>query len=195
MKRVIIFYSVALSIMFAFACGSDSQDQTEINNDQTKVEREYNREMEEVKEFVNEAASEGMMEVQMAEVAMNRSEHPEIDQLAESIKLDHRSGVNELKSLSASKGWGIPVAMTDSDQRKVENLQNADAIDFDEKYLDMTINSHKEAIAKFEKCAEKEGQDADVVAWATRTLPILRRHLEKSEQLSATMFDASTAVQ
>lgn len=194
MKRAIIFYSVALCIVLAFSCGSETQNRNEMEGDQTEAEKTRMREIEKVKEFVNEAASEGMMEVQMAEVAISRSESMEIDELAQSIQLDHRSAVNELRSISAAKGWGIPVSVMDDDQRQVEKLRDADAEDFNEKYLDMTISSHKAAIEKFEDCIEKEGYDADVVSWANRTLPILRRHLAKSEQLSATLFDGSTAL-
>ena len=49
--------------------------------------------------------------------------------------------------------------------------------DFDKDYMSMMIDDHKDDIDKFEKAADN-CKDADIKAFAARTLPVLKKHLE-----------------
>jgi putative membrane protein len=45
------------------------------------------------------------------------------------------------------------------------------------------VKGHKDAVANFEKAAN-EAKDADVKAYAVKTLPALKAHLAKAEEVS-----------
>lgn len=194
MKRSGIFsLATLLSLMFAFSCGNQAENQNDGYEDQSEATKVNNRDAEELQEFIDEAISDGMMEVEMADIAINRSENQEIEQIAASIRLDHRSAGNELKSIAASKGWTVPVAMIDKHQGKVEKLQNSNAGDFDQEYLDVMVSAHKDIIAEFEKWAVK-AYDPQMTSWVNKTLPILRHHLEHCQEISKRVVDGTPSI-
>lgn len=64
-------------------------------------------------------------------------------------------------------------------------LSSADGQDFDRRYAEsMGVEAHRETIALFEK-ASKEARDPEVKAFATKTLPNLREHLQMAQSMQA----------
>jgi putative membrane protein len=51
----------------------------------------------------------------------------------------------------------------------------------------MMVDDHKEDIGHFEKAAKFK--DAEVSAFANKTLPVLRKHLEEAERINKTLKD------
>jgi putative membrane protein len=49
--------------------------------------------------------------------------------------------------------------------------------------MKMMVDDHQEDVDKFEKCS-KDGQDADLKAFATKTLPVLRAHLDSAKAIN-----------
>jgi putative membrane protein len=58
--------------------------------------------------------------------------------------------------------------------------------DFDKAYVSMMVNDHNNDIAKFEN-QSNNGTDADVKAFATATLPTLKKHKEKITEINEKM--------
>jgi putative membrane protein len=57
------------------------------------------------------------------------------------------------------------------------------AKDFDKTFIrEQGIQDHKHDIKEFEK-ASKEAKDPDVKAYATKTLPVLQKHLQRAEEI------------
>jgi len=75
----------------------------------------------------------------------------------------------------------IMPANMDPSYTKLKGLSGAD---FDREYTRMMVMDHEKAVAKFEKQA-RDGQDADLKAFAGRTAPTLRHHLDMSRQCLA----------
>jgi len=85
---------------------------------------------------------------------------------------DHTKTTKELTALANQKGVSF-----DAKGVKAQNLGTAD---FDRQYLALLEATHKTDIAEFEKEA-KNGDDRDLKAWASKTLPMLREHLAMVE--------------
>jgi predicted outer membrane protein len=56
-------------------------------------------------------------------------------------------------------------------------IDTINGTDFDKEYLAIMVKDHEKNIAAFEEEA-KDGEDADVKAWAEKTLPTLKEHLK-----------------
>ena len=54
---------------------------------------------------------------------------------------------------------------------------------FDKHYINMMRNEHNKDISAFEK-ASNNCKDADLKAWAAKTLPTLRKHKDSVQALS-----------
>jgi putative membrane protein len=70
-------------------------------------------------------------------------------------------------------------------QKKVDKLQCESGAKFDKDFIkEGGIDDHKDDIKLFGKNGQK-AKDADVQAFATETLPILREHLQHAEKIKA----------
>ncbi len=91
-------------------------------------------EKEDDAEFMTMAASGGMMEVQLANMALQKGTSAQVKEFARMMIEDHGKANNELKTLAASKNVTLPVALIDKHQKIVNDLQDKTGKDFDEEY-------------------------------------------------------------
>ena len=128
--------------------------------------------------FVKKTAKGGMKEVKMAEMAKKQAKSADVKKVAQKIESDHKDANQELMALAEKKG----VALS-KNEPKIEKMTGTD---FEKEYLAMMVKDHKKDIAAFEKRA-KDGEDADVKAWAEKTLPTLKEHLKMVQDAQSKM--------
>jgi len=138
---------------------------------------------EDDQEFLRKAAESGMLEIQASEIAVQRSQHPEVKSYAEMMIKDHTAVDKELKQLAGDKGFTLPSQLEGDKQDLLENLRQLEGPSFDDEYVDeVAIDAHEEAVDLFEDAAD-DAEDADIKAFAAKHLPSLKKHLEMGEQL------------
>jgi putative membrane protein len=133
-------------------------------------------------QFVMKAASGGLMEVELGRLAQQKGSSARVKEFGSMMVTDHSKANDELKSLAQSKGLTLPATMKDEHQKHVKDLGEKSGADFDKAYMNMMVDDHKEDIEDFEKCS-KNGKDADVKAFATKTLPVLQKHLASAKSI------------
>ena len=131
--------------------------------------------------FVQTVAISDMFEIESSKIAQ-QSSNAEIRKFAEHMIAGHSKTSAELKSLASKKRLEVPTSMDRSHQSMVDDLKDEKGSDLDTKYVDMQVTAHKDAISLFERYASG-GEDADLKAWAVRTLPDLKSHLAMAEKL------------
>ncbi len=77
----------------------------------------------------------------------------------------------------------IPPTPGADHQHHVDELKTKKGADFDKAYISMMVQDHEEDIRKFEQ-ASQNAKDADTKAFASKTLPILRQHLEMAKSIN-----------
>ena len=118
--------------------------------------------------FIQTAASGGVAEVVDSKVVEERGESAEAKKVAAHMVADHSRANNELKELAKKKGLDIDLSKGKARTFRKEN--------FDGDYLATMESDHKTDIKAFEAEA-KSGDDPEIKAWATKTLPTLKSHL------------------
>jgi len=68
----------------------------------------------------------------------------------------------------------------------MERLSKLKGADFDHEYVTAMVADHEKDVAAFEN-AVKGGVDADVKAFAAKTLPTLKTHLQMIRDISSKM--------
>jgi putative membrane protein len=132
-------------------------------------------------EFFNKAAGGGMFEVEAGKLAQSKGQSDGVKSFGEMLVKDHGMANDELKALAAKKGAALPSAVPADMQKQLDKL--AKAKDFDKDFIkDVGLSDHKKDIALFEKTS-KGADDADVKAFAIKTLPTLKAHLSHAESL------------
>jgi len=178
---------VALLAWMFQACGGntgakhdDAVDSAQAVNDTTAAVDE------ESADFAVKAASGGMMEVQLGDAAQQLASGTRVKEFGNMMVRDHSKANDELKTLAATKNITLPDSVGEDHRKHIDDLKKKKGADFDKAYIDMMVDDHKEDIDMFEKAANNL-KDPDLKAFAARTLPTLRAHLDSAQTIRETM--------
>jgi putative membrane protein len=141
--------------------------------------------------FVKNAAQGGLTEVALSRAAASKSQDPAIRKFAEHMVQDHSQANDELTSVAKKKGLEIPSALDPEHQAILQKLSHESGRGFDSAYSNQMVTDHKKTVALFEQACQSS--DADVAAFAKKTLPTLKEHERMAEGLPGAMRSASAA--
>jgi putative membrane protein len=131
--------------------------------------------------FIMQAAEAGLTEVKLGKLAIENGRSSEIKDFAEAMVKDHTAANEELKKLVEGRGIELPADCSKCGG-KFEELKALKGKRFDDKYAELMVADHKEAVALFKK-ETKTGGDPAVAKWAQEKVPTLEHHLSMAESL------------
>jgi putative membrane protein len=134
-------------------------------------------------DFVTEAANSDMLEIESSKLVAAKADAKD-KAFADQMIKDHTATSAELKALvgSGKVKATLPAAMDKAHGAKLDKLSGLTGADFAKAYEDMQIAAHKDAVSLFERYA-KGGDNADLKAFAAKTLPHLQEHLKMAQDL------------
>jgi putative membrane protein len=135
-------------------------------------------------DFVKEAAMSDMFEIQSSKLALERSDDA-TKAFAQQMIADHGKTTTELKGMvtSGKVKAQLPTAMSDAQQKMLNDLKGMKGDDFTKQYHSDQVDAHEDAVDIFKRYGE-EGEQPDLKAWASKTLPTLQHHLDMAKQLN-----------
>ena len=133
--------------------------------------------------FVTKAASGGMMEVQLGNIAQEQAQSQRVKDFGAMMVRDHGKANDELKSIASGKNVAISDSLMPEHKHHVADLQKRKGAAFDKAYMNMMVQDHQKDIQEFEK-ASNNLSDGEVKAFATRTLPTLKAHLDSATAIT-----------
>jgi len=145
------------------------------------------------REFVNKAAIGNVAEIELGRVATQRAARPSVRSFAERMVTDHEKNNAELTTLARSKGIDVSSTLDTTHQAMRDRLSGLSGADFDRAYMSEMVRDHTEDVALFEREAQS-ASDADVKAYAARSLPTLREHLALARQVNSQVTLGPTVV-
>lgn len=96
---------------------------------------------------------------------------------------------------SASSGTMSSASSTDSHSahksmmKQHDKLSKLSGADFDREYMSLMVKDHTKDVKEFEDASTK-AKDADLKAWASKTLPTLREHLQMARDINGKVADS-----
>jgi putative membrane protein len=134
-------------------------------------------------DFVTEAAYRDMLEIESSKLVASKFDTKDTG-FAEQMIKDHTATSAELEGLvsSGKVKANLPAAMDKAHRAKLDKLKGLDGMAFIKAYEDMQVSAHEEAVSLFERYA-KSGDNADLKAFAAKTLPRLEDHLKMAHDL------------
>lgn len=133
-------------------------------------------------EFITEAASGGMMEVQLGYIAVEKATTKEVKDFGQKMVDDHGKANKELITLAASKSITLPTKLSEEHQKMVDDLSKKTGMDFDKSYMEEMVKDHEKDVEKFEEAA-KDAKDMDIKDWAAKTVPTLKMHHDMAKTI------------
>jgi putative membrane protein len=134
------------------------------------------------KTFVKAAYEDGLAEVRLAEIGQAKASSADVKAFAAQMATDHAAANAEIKALAELKKVELPNAPAAGTDRKANFLDSKAGTEFDKSFVETMVVDHKKAVIDFEKTA-LGAKDADVKAFATKTVPTLKSHLAMAEEL------------
>lgn len=131
-------------------------------------------------DFMTKAAQGGLAEVDMGNMASSKATNADVKTFGNRMVTDHSKANDELKQLAATKGVTLPADVNDEQKKTMDSLSSKSGKDFDKAYMDDMVKDHETDVKEFEK-ASKSAKDADLKAWAAKTLPTLQDHLKMAK--------------
>lgn len=130
------------------------------------------------RKFVANAAIGDMLEIESSRLALERAPSDAVKQMAQRLIDDHTRTSAELTQLAQSKGTTPPAALAGKHAAVLGRLRNLSGAEFEREYVRRAgVRAHEEAVKLFRDQSRK-GRDADLRAFAARTLPALEGHLQ-----------------
>jgi len=121
------------------------------------------------KSFMKEAAQGGMMEVDMGKMAQQKGKSADVKKIGGTMVSDHSKANAELMGIAKKKGVDLS-----KEKAKMKHLNDAN---FDKEYINAMVKDHEEDLSAFQAEA-KNGSDADVKAFASKTSAVIKKHLD-----------------
>jgi putative membrane protein len=135
--------------------------------------------------FIKDAAEAGNAEIEGSKMALQQSTNADVKTFAQQMVDDHTKAAGELATLAGQKGVKISDKPSMLKQGELKLLSKRKDTSFDKHYADsIGVKAHEDTVKLFQKEVDK-GTDADVKAWASKTLPTLQHHLEMAQALKA----------
>lgn len=130
--------------------------------------------------FLKQAAENGHAEVESSKLALQKSGNADVKAFAQKMVDEHTKAGEELSALAASKGVDLPKDPSMTQKGKMKVLSARDGTSFDRHYAESVgVEAHRDTVKLFDKAA-KQSDDADVKAFAAKTLPTLQHHLQEA---------------
>jgi putative membrane protein len=189
MKKLILTGFIASTFLIACQEKKDSVKQAENTNEQNMKDSIVKLDKDDEK-FMVKAANGGLMEVVAGRLANEKGMSKEVKEFGKHMMEDHQKANDELKQLAESKKIMLPDSMDNDAKDKIEKLSKKSGKDFDKEYMNEMVSDHKKDVNEFED-ASKNAKDAELKAWAEKTLPTLRSHLEMAEKTDSLMRKGS----
>ncbi|MCX2742094.1 DUF4142 domain-containing protein [Pontibacter anaerobius] len=189
MKKIVSTGLISGAFLFGVvACNQQegAVEEAQETNEAMAEDTEMEDQAQELSDFMTKAASGGMMEVELGKMAQEKAQNQQVKDFGSRMVTDHSKVNEELKALAQQKNITLPDSMGQDHMDNVKELQDKTGAEFDQAYMELMVSDHEEDVKAFED-ASNNLEDAEVKAFASKTLTALREHLQQAEQIDSTL--------
>jgi putative membrane protein len=194
MKKLTYLVMIALSAYAMQGCNSATKDAKETADSVNKTKDTTTNaaatggiavDKDDAK-FATTAANGGMAEVALGKLALQKTANAQIKDFANMMVTDHGKANDELKAIAKAKNITLPDSVDSDHQKKIADLSQKTGKDFDKAYVDAMIDGHKKTLDLMQDAA-KSCKDADLKAFAAKTAPTVKMHLDAINKIHDSM--------
>jgi putative membrane protein len=126
-------------------------------------------------DFVNMAAQTDMTEAHLGQLAQNQGSSQAVKDLGQMLATDHTKDYDQLTAIATKAGLSVPKGLDAQHDKMIAPFEKLKGKQFDRRYAHQMVVGHEAAIAAYNK-ESRDGQNAELKAYATATLPTLEKH-------------------
>ncbi|HTQ66955.1 MAG TPA: DUF4142 domain-containing protein [Puia sp.] len=132
--------------------------------------------------FMTSVANDGMTEVALGKLAVEKSSNQKIKDFGNMMIKDHSAAGDDLKKIAVSKKVTLPDSLSESSKKDLDNLRKKKGKDFDKAYINEMVSGHEKVLKEFQDI-QTNGSDSDLKVFVTQTIPIISHHLESAKTI------------
>lgn len=132
--------------------------------------------------FVKMASAAGLAEVSLGKIGAEKGQSDAVKTFGQTMVDDHTKAGDELKSIASGKSIPTATAPMPADVKAASAIEKKNGAAFDAAFKTKMVADHEKVIKLFSQ-ESTSGKDADLKAFATKTLPTLKHHLEMAKAL------------
>jgi putative membrane protein len=192
MKKLSSFIVIGLAALAFQACkgnsgSSSATDSTSMTKDSSKTTTTVAAPLDKGDStFVMTAANDGLTEVAAGKIAQQKAVNPRIKSFANMMVTDHTKAGDDLAAIAKTKNITVPSAPNADSQKKLDGLSAKSGKEFDKAYVHAMVDGHKDAVKLFTD-ASTSLKDSTLRAFAVKTLPTLKMHLDSINAIKSSM--------
>lgn len=133
------------------------------------------------KKFATMVAQTDLAEIQVGNMALQKSNDPQVKQIAQKLVDDHTKTSTAMKEIAAKKGMTVPTETDAKHKALATKLQGESGKDFDKDFLAANSKDHHKVVSAFQK-ESTDGKDPDIKQFATQFLPAIQEHTTMIDQ-------------
>jgi putative membrane protein len=134
--------------------------------------------------FVTKALEGGDAEVQLGQLAEQKSQSNDVKQFGQKMVSDHtQMGDKWFKPVAKQMGVSEPKGPSKKDKKLIEKLQGLSGTEFDTEYIQAMVKDHKQDLKDFQSEAQI-AQDPTVKQVAEQGVNVISQHLQLIEQIA-----------
>lgn len=192
MKKNIVWILFAMVLMTGYIFAQDADKKTTVTKDKkVKIEKKSMMDHSKMDSFVMKAHSGGMMEVELGRYAKDNANSEDVKNFGDMMVTDHSKANDQLNDILKKENMNVGDKMMAEHQKNYNKFSKMKGVDFDKQYMKMMVADHKKDIKEFEMAVKNE-KNTDVKKWAEDTLPTLKKHLQKAEEIEKNLMSHKT---
>ena len=135
---------------------------------------------------MTKALEGGDAEVQLGQLAQQKSQSNDVKQFAQKMVSDHTQMADKwFKPVAQQLGVSEPKGPSKKDKKEIAKLQGMSGEDFDREYITMMVKDHQQDLKDFKDEAQV-AQDPSLKQVAEQGSNIISQHLQLIEQIAKT---------
>lgn len=140
-------------------------------------------------DMVMDLARANLAEIKAGEMAISKSQNPEVKAFAQKMIDDHTSAQKDVEQLAKSKGITLPTEVDTKHKTMMTALDKLSPERFDRTYMSQGgVSDHKKT-HKLVRDMQTKAKDQDVKALAAKLQPTIAKHLEMAQGIKDSKAD------
>jgi putative membrane protein len=140
------------------------------------------------RDFMEDIAHANLAEVATGHMALEKSQNAQIKQFAQKMIDDHTKAEEELKQLADAKGVKLPTEPDMMHKTKATTLKPLSGETFDKQYIKHAGVGDHESTHKLLTKVQGKAKDADLKAYADKTIKAVDEHLSMAKSIEQSMM-------
>lgn len=132
-------------------------------------------------DFIKHAYQGNQAEVQMGQLANQKSQNPQVKQLAQRLVTDHTKANQQLQTIAQQSNVTLPEKPDRHHEHALKKLEKLSGSQFDQQFATDQVRDHLKDITEYQNASQKI-QDPAVKQYIQQTLPVLQEHLQLARQ-------------